>query len=416
MKFFFPDSQDQIDPSFDFRSEVRSAHRVRQRDDKYAHEVLSPPPYDGMLISKPIVDGLPGSSGKYTVAQRNRLYRQGARSFFRLNDGGAELSIMGDCGAFTYAREETPVYTIDQVIDFYDGCDLDLGLAMDHVIFGYDKDLDTCPTEVPDDWGRRQELTLRLAEEFLEARSRRGSKFEPVGVAHGWSPASYRESVERLQSLGYLRVALGGMVPLKTRDILESLEAVAEVLKTETQLHMLGVTRTTHVQEFSSYGVTSFDSTSPFRQSFKDDKDNYYAQDRSYVAIRIPQVDGNTRLRKLVTAGEVDQREARRHEKECLRKIRQYAEGTAAVEEAVKSVRRYDELIGDTKDRSDQYFKTLQDRPWESCGCGVCKDVGVEVVLFRGAERNRRRGFHNLWVFADRLERGLASPKPNGVD
>ena len=68
MKFYFPDSQDQVDPSFDFRSEQRSIHRVRQRDDKYAHEVQTPPPYSGLLISKPIVDGLPGSSGKYTVA------------------------------------------------------------------------------------------------------------------------------------------------------------------------------------------------------------------------------------------------------------------------------------------------------------------------------------------------------------
>jgi hypothetical protein len=27
--------------------------------------------------------------------------------------------------------------------------------------------------------------------------------------------------------------------------------------------------------------------------------------------------------------------------------------------------------------------------------------------LFRGAERNRRRGFHNLWVFYRRLQREL---------
>ena len=69
MKFYFPDSQDQIDPSFDFHSEKRSIHRVRQRDDKYAHEVMFPSPYSGLLVSKPIVDGLPGASGKYTIAQ-----------------------------------------------------------------------------------------------------------------------------------------------------------------------------------------------------------------------------------------------------------------------------------------------------------------------------------------------------------
>jgi hypothetical protein len=65
--FFFPDSQDQIDPSFDFERESSSPDRVRQRDDRYAHEVISPAPYTGVLLSKALVDG-PGS--KYTFAQR----------------------------------------------------------------------------------------------------------------------------------------------------------------------------------------------------------------------------------------------------------------------------------------------------------------------------------------------------------
>src|SRR5262249_42222820 len=70
--FFFPDSQDQIDPSFDFDREASSPDRVRQRDDRYAHEVIFPAPYTGVLLSKALVDG-PGS--KYTFAQRHRLYR-----------------------------------------------------------------------------------------------------------------------------------------------------------------------------------------------------------------------------------------------------------------------------------------------------------------------------------------------------
>ena len=52
MDFFFPDSQDQIDPSFDFEREASSLDRVRQRDDRYAHEVMSPAPYTGILLSK----------------------------------------------------------------------------------------------------------------------------------------------------------------------------------------------------------------------------------------------------------------------------------------------------------------------------------------------------------------------------
>lgn len=36
MKFFFPDSQDFVDETFDFVAETRSESRVRQRDDRYA--------------------------------------------------------------------------------------------------------------------------------------------------------------------------------------------------------------------------------------------------------------------------------------------------------------------------------------------------------------------------------------------
>jgi hypothetical protein len=50
MKFFFPDSQDQVDPSFDFDTEERARLRLRHRDDMYAHEVFAKPPFDGVLV------------------------------------------------------------------------------------------------------------------------------------------------------------------------------------------------------------------------------------------------------------------------------------------------------------------------------------------------------------------------------
>ena len=82
MKFFFPDSQDLVDPSFNFVTELRSSRRLRHRDDVYAHEVFSEVPYDGLLVSKGIVDGFGPGSGRYTLAQRHRLLRVGVREFF----------------------------------------------------------------------------------------------------------------------------------------------------------------------------------------------------------------------------------------------------------------------------------------------------------------------------------------------
>jgi len=50
------------------------------------------------------------------------------------------------------------------------------------------------------------------------------------------------------------------------------------------------------------------------------------------------------------------------------------------------------------------YRRTLKDRPWTRCDCGVCRGVGVEVVIFRGNNRNRRRGFHNVRDFYRNLK------------
>jgi len=104
VKFVFADSLDLVDPSFDFETEERSPTRIRHRDDRYPHELFSHPPYDGILVSKAIVDGIGGGgAGRYTLAQRQRLFREGVRAFFRIKD--SPLFTVGDCGAFTYVKE-----------------------------------------------------------------------------------------------------------------------------------------------------------------------------------------------------------------------------------------------------------------------------------------------------------------------
>lgn len=407
MRFFFPDSQDQIDREFDFLTEEKGIFRVRQRDDLYAHEALHQPPFDGLLVSKAIVDGTAGGTGKYTVAQRHRLYRQQARLFFRLNHAERPLAIMGDCGAFNYVREDIPPYTPDEVIDFYEECGFDLGVSVDHVIFGYNPATDDGADDPGlADWSRRQEITLELAAEFL-ATVRRRAAFEPIGVAQGWSPGSYAHSVATLQDMGYQRIALGGMVPLKTTQIMSCLAAIDDVRDSATQLHLLGISRWENATGFVSHGVTSFDSTSAFQQAFKDDKDNYYTLDRTYVALRVPQVDGNPKLKRAIRAGRVSQDDAIARERRCLDLLRAYAGRAVGLEPVVAALRSYEELYDPSNDRSDAYRETLDDRPWERCACGICDRIGVEVIIFRGAERNKSRGFHNLHVFSHQLEREL---------
>ncbi|WP_327030591.1 tRNA-guanine transglycosylase DpdA [Micromonospora sp. NBC_01740] len=407
MKFFFPDSQDQVDPTFDFLSEERDPFRVRQRDDLYAHELLKPPPFNGLLVSKAIVDGTASSStGKYTGPQRHRLYRQGAREFFRLDNGSAPLKIMGDCGAFSYVGEEHPPYTVEEVVSFYEGCGFDYGISVDHVIFQYEPNV-LRTDEAAKEWVRRQQITLDLAAEFWQRCSASDVHFIPLGVAQGWSPESYAYSVKKLQLIGYRRIALGGMVPLKTKDILACLRAIDDAREPDTQLHLLGISRVDEIPTFASHGVTSFDSTSPFRQAFKDDRDNYYALDRTYVALRVPQVDGNAKLKARIRSGEISQGQAMQLERAALTLLREFDRGGVDVDAALEALVAYSAVWDRKADRASQYRDTLENRPWQACDCAICNKAGIETIIFRGAERNKRRGFHNLHVFGQRLRRQL---------
>jgi hypothetical protein len=406
MRFFFPDSQDQIDPGFDFVTEEYSPMRVRQRDDLYVHEVLGHGVIDGLLVSKAIVDGRAGATGKYTLAQRHRLYRVGIRQFFRLEDAPLDFQTMGDCGAFSYFTEEEPPYTPDEVIDFYDECDFDIGIAPDHIIFGFDSD-DHVDPELLKVWKFRKQLTARLADEFLKRCQERKVRFTPMAVAHGWSPQSYASSVADLQAIGYERIALGGMVPLKTRDIISSLEEISKVRLPKTQLHLLGIMREESVVHFTALGVTSFDSTSAFRQSFKDDRDNYHTTGRTYTAVRVPQVDGNAKLKRNIEAGRIVQEDAVRLERQCMTALQQYTGDDGEAEKILGLVREYDQVVGNRKDYTEAYGETLQDAPWKKCDCRICREAGINVVIFRGSERNKRRGFHNIYAFRQRIDREL---------
>lgn len=407
MKFFFPDSHDLVDPSFDFVTERKTFAGSRQQSQLYAHEVLEKPPYDGMLLSKAMVD--PHSSSKsvrYSFAQVQRLKRVGAREFLRLARKGEtkRLETMGDCGSFSYVNETDPPYGVDSVIQFYLDCQFDYGISLDHVILAYNQDESKLEPILPE-LRRRFEITLEKADEFLKRQRQDKLPFCPIGAAQGWSANSYKKAVSSLQKMGYRYIALGGMVPLKTSEILETLEAIKSVRKQETKLHLLGISRLEKLDAFESAGVHSLDSTSPLKKAFMDDRENYHTQERTYTAIRIPQVEGNAQLKKRILSGAVDFSAARKLELACFDAAIAFDSGKAKSTHLVELLREYEALWHGKKDDSARYAETLEDRPWRSCPCAICRSLGIHVVLFRGAERNRRRGFHNLYILRERISR-----------
>lgn len=427
MKFVFADSMDCVDPNYDFLKDQTAATRRPYWDDQYPHEVLGYAPYDGMLVSRAIV-GDHRFPGKYTEAQAMRFRRVGARKFLRLeNPEYDEMMLMGDCGAFSYSDMGVPPYTPADTVEFYADGRFTHGCSIDHIIFEFD------PTAKGMDGGSemarlRFDITLELAEMFLHASRELGSGFTPMGVVQGWSPDSMAVAAHRLLAMGYRYLAIGGLVPLKTRAIQRAVDAVDAVVRTKSdaQIHLLGFAKADDIGQFSRYRVSSFDTTSPLLRAFKDARRNYYLRDSNgamsyYSAIRIPQAHDNNILKQQIKSGRLRQETLVSMEAKALSALRDYSEGNNGLDSTLDAIIDYSRPVHwspnldvPTLDRRmatlrKQYQHTLEARPWEQCQCSVCTKSGVEVIVFRGSNRNKRRGIHNVSVFREHLRELLVS-------
>ena len=427
MKFVFADSMDYVDPNFDFINDQNAANRKPYWDDQYPHELLGYAPYDGMLVSRAIVgDHL--FPGKYTEAQAMRFRRVGARNFLRLDrPEHAGMMLMGDCGAFSYSTSEVPPYTVDDTVEFYADAGFTHGCSIDHIIFEFD------PAAKGTEGGSpiardRFDITLELAQHFFRASRELGDGFIPIGVVQGWSPGSMTEAAHSLLAMGYRYLAIGGLVPLRTETIHQAVDAVDAAVrcKTDARIHLLGFAKADEIGQFSRYRVASFDTTSPLIRAFKDARRNYYLRDNDghmayYTAIRIPQAHENNTLKRQIKSGRLHQETLTRMESNALSALRAYSNRRIGVESALDAIIDYARPVHCSPGESEQtlerrmatlrkhYRQTLESRPWERCQCGVCSMSGVEVIVFRGSNRNKRRGIHNIGVFREHLREQVAA-------
>ncbi|AZO75991.1 tRNA-guanine transglycosylase DpdA [Mesorhizobium sp. M1D.F.Ca.ET.043.01.1.1] len=421
MKFVFADSLDFVDPAYDFIADRNGAGRAVHRDDQFPHEFLDVAPYDGILVSRGIVgDAL--ILGKYTEAQLMRFRREGARRFLRYpKERFPDSMMMGDCGAFTYRNLPEPPYRAADTVEFYGDGGFTHGCSPDHLIFDFDdQGAERLPSEVPEDTRRRFEITQQNAAEFIHAAKSLGPRFVPMGVIQGWSAPSMADAAVGLAKMGYNYLAVGGTVPLRIEQIRRALAAVRDAVPQHVRLHLLGFGKIEQLADIERHGVTSFDTTSPLMRAFKDARKNYWVRSRTgelsyYTAIRIPQAIENNRLKNKALEGRINQEEARTLEKAALEGVRKVARREVGIEEALDAVMAYwdalnwDDEVSPSR-RADSlnrqrriYARTLEDRPWEGCDCRVCREGGVEALIFRNSNRNKRRGMHNLHVFHQHL-------------
>lgn len=416
MKFIYADSLDYIDPQYDFLADRSGPGRRAYWDDQYAHEFLDPPPYHGLLVSRAIVGDGPVGGGKYTAAQAQRFRREGARAFLRLDTPRfAAMPVFGDCGAFAYHRAEVPPYTPDDMLAFYEDAGFSHGCSVDHIIFEFDESHGAGLAGGNDEARRRFDITQENAEVFLRAARPLTNHFTPLGVIQGWSPGSMAEAARRLSAMGYRYLAVGGTVPLKVPQMKACLRAIRDIIPSDICIHVLGFAKADDIADFRPFGITSFDTTSPLLRAFKDAKSNYYVRRDDgrmdyYTAIRIPQAIENPRLQRLAKRGVCRQEDLLRLERRALGALRAYDREEITLEEALEAVLDYDtqalrEESGETAsgrkmvELRSRYARTLHDRPWKGCGCAVCRQASIEVIIFRASNRNKRRGMHNLAVF-----------------
>jgi hypothetical protein len=255
----------------------------------------------------------------------------------------------------------------------------------------------------------RYQLTIDNALQFLATHRSGGHQFTPIGAVQGWDVDSYVTAAQTLVDAGYEYIALGGLVRSTTKQVASLVTEVATALPT-VKIHVFGVARANLHSLFSSLGVESADSASPLRQAWLSGKDNYYTDGKSYAAIRIPMTkEDRGKQYTLVGRAEANFATLKKAESEALSAVRSYGRKELGLMATEKAIKTFDRMLAPREyDKNESprfrlYRETLKARPWEKCPCEICVSVGIEVIIFRGNNRNRRRGFHNLWTLRQRL-------------
>jgi len=409
MKYFIPEWDDRVDPRYDFLTDTHSnAHEQDPvRNDVYMWDIFGPSnvPFDGVLISKM---KLQQNETKYHL-----VLEKGIHDFLRIP---SDFETMGDCGAWGYLKLEEPPFKTQEIIDYYVRCGFNYGVSIDHLIVpGVFKDR-------PEEKQRRWRITMDNAREFLEiwkSKDRYIESFRPIGVAQGWDVESYVRAVRELIEIGYDYIALGGLARAPSGELDKSSEhkLLLPILKGVWQelqkhlkqrkidVHVFGVARLKHLETLASLGVTSFDSASFLRRAWLGATSNYFSPDgKSYSALRVPQTDRSPRAKQILQEGRASVQQIQELERKSLQLLRDYDRGIVDANSVLDVLLKYDKLIGENREGLPKHFRrTLDEKPWKACPCKICREIGVEVIIFRGNNRNRRRGFHNTLVFFSKL-------------
>ena len=398
--YFFPDWDDYVyEP---FQAEETDEDRSPENR-RYAHEIFKDdPPYDGLLLS---LDQLRTKKGPL-----NRLNKNDSSNFRDEMGIPERLLLFGDCGAFSYIDDPEPPLSCEKAASLYDQFDFDLGTSVDHIPI----------SSISERKQRyRMNLTAEYAKEFLEIHREKKYQFDPIGSVQGITPKHYAHFASEYVNWGYKHIALGGLVRRQDSEILEIVTAVREALQRHTRgkdkniwVHLFGILRPNLQRFFQHFGISSFDSASYLRKAWACPSRNYFTADgkygKWYGSIRVPFSTSKPMREVAASDPEYSNGAMQELEKKCLTNLKLFDNKKISEEKVLESINEYSGLLQRKKTYnhfSERHQELLNERPWKKCKCKVCKDAGINIVVFRGANRNRRRGFHNTWVFYHKILR-----------
>jgi hypothetical protein len=418
--YFFPDWDDYVREPFVHEADEAD---VAPQERLYAHEIFGAgnTPYDGMLVSL-----AQSYIGKGTLSRLDpeTADRGDLRKQMKIPDN---LLLFGDCGAFSYASQEKPPFTPELAARLYHRLGFDAGASVDHIplteIVVENEKGDLVRRSLSEAERRqRMRLTAQNAELFLAARRRHRYRFVPFGVIQGLDAKSYVRYVHEYIDMGYQHIALGGLVPKADSEILSICCAVREAIQSRTRtekenvwLHLFGILRPKIQPLFRLLGASSFDSASYLRKAWLRSDQNYLAPDGSrwYTAIRVP-ISSSKRLRESAEDKGISGEQLRQMETRCLEALSNFDGSNKTQREVVEAINAYGPLLerrGEDNHFIEKHDALLNARPWEKCPCPVCRNMGIDVAVFRGTGRNKRRGFHNTWVLYHKILHGRKSAR-----
>ena len=393
MKYFIPEWDDRVDPSYDFVNDNHSEDHIKDpiKNDVYTWNIfgIKNAPIDGVLVSRATITG---NKRKYKW-----ILAEGIHKVLRLPKN---FEIIGDCGAFGYVGEKIPPFDPLETLKYYRDSGFNYGVTVDHLVV----------PQFEKDKGFRMRLTYENGiKSYHEWLKNFRKDFQLIVAIQGRDVNDYLKMYDDYLKHGIRHLAFGGLVRSPTSFIMNLLEELIKKLKESKiipeYLHFFGLARFSlfpKFQELEELDIQiGFDSASYLRKAWLSSPStqlNYLSlEGKGFAAIRIPFV--GRRLSKNEEILGEKSKILKRLEQECLMKLRMYDKDEIDLEDVLSTLTKFNKVTGGKPDLINFYKRTLKEKPWKKCDCPICSTIGIEVAIFRGNNRNRRRGFHNTYVF-----------------